>query len=85
MPKQYITKPAYTGNTMVVLYENGRKVNSKIISDWALSGYLDRIEDEGYEKAFDEDYYLREYEKAKEALDQAIQNLEMARAHPLYI
>lgn len=84
MVKQYITKPAYTGNTTVVLYENCKEINSRIVSDYSLYGYLERLEEEGYERAYDEAYYLAKFKETEEAYYQAKEDLERARAHPLY-
>lgn len=68
---QYTLEEAYSGNTQINMYKDGELVNSVIESDWALSGYLNCLEYEGYEKAYDVEVYRKSWEKAKEAEDDA--------------
>lgn len=81
---QYTLEEAYSGNTQINMYKNGELVNSVIESDWALSGYLNCLEDEGYEKAYDVEVYRKSWEEAKEAEDDARKAYFNASSKPLY-
>ena len=83
MRKQYTVEPAYAGNQHVTLYRDGKPIDSDIVADYNLSGYLQSIENRGYEHAFDEDYYMRRLRVAEEHLREAQADLEMAQKHPL--
>jgi len=81
---QYTLEEAYSGNTRINMYKDGELVNSVIESDWALSGYLNCLEDEGYEKAYDVEVYRKSWEEAKEAEDDARNAYFNAISKPLY-
>ena len=82
--KQYTTEEAYTDNTEIKMYEKGKLVDRKIVSNWKLYAYLERLIDEGYQQAYDIKKYEKAVQKAKESLMQAEFALEMARANRLY-
>jgi hypothetical protein len=82
--KQYTIEEAYTDNTEIKMYEKGKLVDSKIVSDWKLYAYLERLIDEGYQRAYDVKKYEKAVQEAKESLMQAEIELEMARANRLY-
>lgn len=82
--KQYTIEDAYTDNTEIKMYEKGKMVDKKIVSNWKLYAYLERLIDEGYQRAYDVKKYERAVQKAKESLMQAEIELEMARANRLY-
>jgi len=82
--KQYTIEDAYTDNTEIKMYEKGKLVDRKIISNWKLYAYLERLIDEGYQQAYDVKKYEKAVQKAKESLMQAELELEMARANKLY-
>lgn len=82
--KQYTIEDAYTDNTEIKMYEKGKLVNTKIVSNWKLYAYLEILIDEGYQQAYDVKKYERAVREAKESLMQAEIELEMARANRLY-
>lgn len=65
------------------MYEDGILTNSKIVSDWNLLGYLDSIEDEGYEKAYDIRKYKNALKEAEERYNENKEALERAMKNPL--
>ena len=82
--KQYTIEEAYTDNTKIKMYEKGKLVDSKIVSNWKLYAYLERLIDEGYQRAYDVKKYERAVQRAKEYLMQAEIELEVAMANRLY-
>lgn len=82
--KQYTIEKAYTDNTKIKMYEKGKLVNTKIVSDWKLYAYLERLIDDGYQRAYDTKKYEKAVREAKELLLQAEFDLELARANRLY-
>ncbi len=82
--KQYTIENAYTDNTEIKMYEKGKLVGKKIVSNWKLSAYLEMLIDEGYQQAYDVKKYERAVQEAKESLVQAELQLELARANRLY-
>ena len=82
--KQYTLEEAYMDNTIIRMYKKGKLVEKKIVADWKLYVYLERLRDEGYQRAYDVKEYEKAVQKAKEALMQAEIELEMARANRLY-
>lgn len=82
--KQYTIEDAYTDNTEIKMYEKGKLVGKKIVSNWKLHAYLERLIDEGYQQAYDIRKYEKAVQKAKESLAQAEFALELARANRLY-
>ena len=82
--KQYTIEEAYTDNTKIKMYEKGKLVGTKIVSNWKLYTYLERLIDEGYQQAYDVKKYEKAVQEAKESLMQAEIELEMARANRLY-
>lgn len=82
--KQYTIEDAYTDNTKIKMYEKGKLVDTKIVSNWKLYAYLEKLIDEGYQQAYDVKKYERAVQEAKESLVQAEVELEIARANRLY-
>lgn len=82
--KQYTIEDAYTDNTEIKMYEKGKLVGTKIVSNWKLYAYLERLIDEGYQRAYDVKKYERAVQEAKESLVQAEFELDLARANRLY-
>lgn len=82
--KQYTIEDAYTDNTEIKMYEKGKLVGKKIVSNWKLNAYLEILIDEGYQQAYDIRKYEKAVQKAKESLAQAELALELARANRLY-
>ena len=82
--KQYTIEDAYTDNTEIKMYEKGKLVDKKIVSNWKLYAYLERLIDEGYQRAYDTKKYEKAVREAKELLLQAEFDLEVARANRLY-
>ena len=62
---QYTLEEAYSGNTQINCYKDGKKINEHIVSNWALEGYLNCLDNEGYELAYDVDAYRKAWEEAK--------------------
>ena len=48
------------------MYEQGKLVDKKIVSNWKLHAYLERLIDEGYQQAYDVRKYEKAVQKAKE-------------------
>lgn len=82
--KQYTIEDAYIDNTKIKMYEKGKLVGEKIVSNWKLYAYLERLIDEGYQRAYDTKKYEKAVREAKELLLQAEFDLEVARANRLY-
>ena len=82
--KQYTTEEAYNDNTEIKMYEKGKLVDRKIISNWKLYAYLERLIDEGYQQAYDVKKYEKAVQEAIERLIQAENELVIARANRLY-
>lgn len=82
--KQYTVEEAYTDNTEIKMYEMGKLVNRKIVSNWKLYAYLESLIDQGYQEAYDVKKYEKAVQEARELLIQAENELAMARANRLY-
>ena len=81
---QYTLEEAYSGNTQINCYKDGKKVDEHIVSDWVLPGLLNCLENEGYEKAYDIEEYRKVWEKAKESERIAREAYFDAMNKPLY-
>lgn len=73
---QYTIEEAYTGNVSIYKFKDGKNIDHDIVSEYALEGYLECLENEGYERAYDVDIYKQKWEQAK-ALEES--------AHAAYI
>lgn len=82
---QFTIEEAYSGNTTIKKYKDGTLIDEDIASDWALSGYINSLENEGYERAYDVNTYRIAFEDAKEAERIARERYIEALTHPLYI
>lgn len=82
--KQYTIEDAYTDNTEIKMYEKGKLVDRKIVSNWKLYAYLERLIDEGYQQAYDVKKYEKAVQGAKESLMQAEFDLQLAQVNRLY-
>ena len=83
--KQYITFPAYTDNYHVVCVDDGKITNDKIVSYYNLPGYIEAIEDQGYEKAYFVPAAKKDLERAKQAYLMAQEAYDTAIANALEI
>lgn len=81
--KQYTVDVAYTGNSCIKKYINGKCVSEFIISDYNIPAYQDVLEADGFEKAYDVDEATAEVNKAYEEYQQALEWLEIAKKHAL--
>lgn len=81
---QFTTEEAYSGNTSIKKYKNGVLIDEIIISDWALEGYINCLEDEGYKRAYDVDIYRKALEDAQESERIAREAYIRAVTNPLY-
>lgn len=78
MEKRYFYKQAYTANTVIFMYVDGKLTGTDIINDYDLDEYTRRLMNEGYTYGYppEEVEYLREcYEDAKEAYEIAQRNM----------
>ena len=80
---QYITKTAYTGNTSVELWKDGKRMDHTIMADYQVEGYILAIEAQGYQRAYDVDYFIRKYEEAHDNYIRAQDALRLAQTYPL--
>ena len=85
MVKQYTLDPAYTGNSIISWYEDGKCVRSTVVAEHYLPGYLDVLEKEGYVRAYNEAFYLAKFQEAKEEYEMAQAMLDLARKHALIV
>ena len=83
MIKQYTVDVAYTGNSHVRKYIDGKCISDVIIADYNLSGYQMALELDGFEHAFDLDEAKAEMDKAAEAYDEATKWYIFAKEHAL--
>lgn len=83
--KQYVVSYAYIGNTKVSLYENGVLINSVIVADYDISGYVSCLQSQGYAEAFDVQKAQEELDAARDAYTRALEALEEAKASPLVL
>lgn len=83
--KQYVVSYAYIGNTKVSLYENGVLINSVIVADYDISGYVSCLQSQGYAEAFDVQKAQEELDAARDAYTRALEALEEAKASPLIL
>lgn len=44
----YALEEAYSGNTRITCYKDGKTVDEYIVSDWVLGEHLDCLKNEGY-------------------------------------
>lgn len=81
--KQYVISYAYTGNTEVSMYENGVLINSVVVADYDISGYVRCLQSQGYVEAFDVQKAQEELDAARDVYTEALEALEKAKASPL--
>lgn len=82
--KQYTIEKAYEGNYQITRYENGERINSGIISWYEVDGYKTALEEMGYTRAFDVNYYYDKYKEEELDFLEAKSQYEYAQKHPLY-
>lgn len=80
---QYTIEEAYTDNVSVCKFKDGKNVDYDIVSNYALEGYLECLENEGYERAYDVDSYKQKWEEAKKLEKAAHTAYINALCHPL--
>lgn len=83
MIKQYTVDVAYTGNSHIKKYIDGKLVSEFIVSDYNLGGYQDALEDDGFERAYDVDEALEEVDEAYERYQDALKWYDFAKQHAL--
>lgn len=81
--KQYVVSYAYVGNTKVHLYENGVLINSVIVADYDIPGYVSCLQSQGYVEAFDVEAAQEKVDAARDTYTAALEALEVAKASPL--
>lgn len=83
--KQYFVEVAYDMNYHVVVIENGKIKSRTILASHELSGYKNRLEEEGYEYTYYVPFYQQKYDEALEELISAKELLEHAKQNPVYV
>ena len=83
MIKQYTVETAYTGNSKVTKYIDGKCIDYNIISDYNLPGYTLALAYDGFEQAFDVDKAKAEMDEALEAYEEAVKWYNFAKEHAL--
>ena len=83
--KQYFVEIAYDLNYHVVLIEDGKIKSHTILASYELSGYENRLREEGYEYTYYVPYYQRKYDEALEELISAKELLEHAKQNPVCV
>lgn len=79
--KQYVTEPAYEGNTGVYTYADGAVESYYIIADYELSGYLLGLQNRGYKECYDLKTEYDQYLEAKKAYEDAALSLSKAQCN----
>ena len=82
--KQYTIETAYDRNYRITTYENGEMINFGIVSWYEVDGYKIAIEEMGYTRAFDVNYYYNKYKEEELDFLEAKRQYEYAKKHPLY-
>lgn len=82
--KQYVISYAYIGNIEVSMYENGVLINSVVVADYDISGYVSCLQSQGYVEAFDVQKALEELDAARDAYTVAIEAWEKPRPLPWF-
>lgn len=82
--KQYTIETAYTGNYRITTYENGERIKSGIVFWYEVDGYKTALEEMGYTRAFDVNYYYNKYKEEELDFLEAKRQYEYAQKHPLY-
>lgn len=59
MKKQYSYEEVYSGNYEVTTYIDGVAEDSEIVAVWELCGYIERLEDMGYEFCYSDAEFFR--------------------------
>ena len=80
---QYTIEDAYSGNVSVCKFKDGKKIDYDIVSWYALEGYVECLENEGYELAYEVSIYKQKWEEAKELEKEAHTAYINALCHPL--
>lgn len=80
---QYTIEEAYTDNISVCKFKDGKMIDDDIVSWYALEGYIECLENEGYERAYDVDSYKQKWEEAKKLEEEAHTAYINALCHPL--
>ena len=71
MKKQYVIQKAYTGNSRILQYVNGKYETGTIIADYKICGYVSALENMGYERAYYEREFLARIKNLEEELRMA--------------
>ena len=81
--KQYVISHAYTGNIEVSMYENGVLINTVVVAEYDISGYVSCLQSQGYVEAFDVQKAQEDFDAARDTYTEALEALEKAKASPL--
>ena len=84
MVKQYTVRYAYAGNTAFDKYEDGRRVGTRVVSDWEVDCYRNILEQNGYTRAYDMDALKRELDEAKEKYETLLKEYEECKPFALF-
>lgn len=80
---QYTIEQAYTDNVSVCKFKDGKMIDEDIISWYKLEGYVECLENEGYERVYDTILYKQRWEEAKKLEEEAHTAYINALCHPL--
>lgn len=69
--KQYVIQKAYTGNSKILQYVNGKYETGTIIADYEIHGYISSLENMGYERAYYEKEFLARIKNLEKELKEA--------------
>ena len=69
--KQYVIQKAYTGNSRILQYVNGKYETGTIIADYEICGYVSALENMGYERAYYEKEFLARIKNLEDELRMA--------------
>lgn len=71
MKKQYVIQKAYTGNSRILQYVNGKYEGGIIIADYEIHGYVSALENMGYERAYYEKEFIARIKNLEKELREA--------------
>lgn len=69
--KQYVIQKAYTGNSRILQYVNGKYETGTILADYEICGYVSALKNVGYEEAYYEKEFLARIKNLEKELEMA--------------
>ena len=83
MIKQYTVDVAYTGNSRIKKYIDGKCVSEFIVADYNLGGHQEALAYDGFERAYDVDEAMEEVDEAYRRYQEALEWYDFAKQHAL--